>query len=57
MPEISNKPETSKTIKKKKKQDIELGNVKELPKLKSNYELRLSFIADSFIFIEFIHQS
>lgn len=34
MPEISNKPEMSKTIKKKNKI---LKNVKELPKLKSNY--------------------
>lgn len=37
MPEISNKPEMSKTIKKKKKKNKILKNVKELPKLKSNY--------------------
>lgn len=35
MPEISNKPEMSKTIKKKKNKILK--NVKELPKLKSNY--------------------
>lgn len=42
-----------------KEDDQKKRYVKELVKLKSNYELRLSFIADSFIshWLEFIHQS